>query len=44
MSLGPRMHDDAALAAHVQRAALFSTFAKATDMEKSLVWAVTPAP
>jgi hypothetical protein len=35
MSLGPRMQDEASLAAQVQRAALFSTFAKATDMEKS---------
>jgi hypothetical protein len=42
MSLGPRMQDEASLAAQVQRAALFSTFAKATDMEKSLVRAVTP--
>lgn len=42
MSLGPRMQDEASLAAQVQRAALFSAFAKATDMEKSLVRAVTP--
>jgi hypothetical protein len=42
MSLGPRMQDEAALAAQVQRAALFSTFAKATDMESSLVRAVKP--
>jgi len=32
MSLGPRMQDEATLAAQVQRAALFSTFAKATDI------------
>jgi hypothetical protein len=42
MSLGPRMQDEASLAAQVQRAALFNAFAKATDMEKSLVRAVTP--
>jgi hypothetical protein len=42
MSLGPRMQGEAALAAQVQRAALFSTFAKATGMEKRLVRAVTP--
>jgi hypothetical protein len=36
------MQDEAFLAAQVQRAALFSAFAKATDMEKSLVRAVTP--
>ena len=42
MSLGPRMQDEAPLAAQVQRAALFSTFAKATGMEKRLVRAVTP--
>jgi hypothetical protein len=42
MSLGPRMQDEAALAAQVQRAALFSTFAKAADMERSLVRAATP--
>jgi hypothetical protein len=44
MSLGSRMQHDAALAAQVQWAALFSTLAKATDMEKSLARAVTPAP
>jgi hypothetical protein len=42
MSLGPRMQDEAPLAAQVQRAALFCAFAKATDMEKSLVRAFTP--
>ena len=42
MSFGPRMQDEASLAAQVQRAALFSTFAKATDMEKRLARAVTP--
>jgi len=42
MSLGPRNQVEAALAAQVQRAALFSTFAEATDMEKSLVRSVTP--
>jgi hypothetical protein len=42
MSFGPRMQDEAALAAQVQRAALSSTFAKATDMEKNLVRAAPP--
>jgi hypothetical protein len=42
MSLGPRMQDEASLAAQVQWAALFNAIAKATDMEKSLVRAVTP--
>jgi hypothetical protein len=42
MPLGPRMQGEAALAAQVQRAALFSTFAKAIDMEKILVRAATP--
>jgi hypothetical protein len=36
MSLGPRMQDEAALAAQVQRAALFSTFAKATGIGETL--------
>jgi hypothetical protein len=42
LSFGPRVHDEAGLAAQVQRAALFNTLAKATDMEQSLARAATP--
>ena len=42
MSLGPRVQDEADLAAQVMRADLFNTIAKATPQELNLVRAVIP--
>ena len=42
MSLGPPLAAEASLGIQYQRADLFNTMAKATDMEKNLIRAVTP--